>query len=367
MKVSIGSAVVWLLSSLWVSAGCFLINDASKNTTTALNDVTAMAVSMYDNTSNCSYMVVGGNSGSLLEVYRMTQSEAGLPLFNMTYPYAISVSISLRVLQTVASVCTITSTIYHNATDKFLIAIKCTGSPDRSYLHTLMDYLLDKVNFNYADSELTSFGIGPITRIVPLPNGKVITCPGLVIFNFNQGNQTFYVESIPAFQSAFGYLACIDNDNCMAGTMSSTDLALFNPSDTSFTIMTPQYQLLLPLVGLSVFNTTQVYFVALSDGTYNLFSRQGQLMVSSSNRIFGLPQAANIVNAHLQSTQINGKDAILVGGAYKYMVSGTNSIAFVAGLTVLSIDNNNIEIDIAFSYNTFNCQHERHSKYSIQR
>ena len=75
-------------------------------------------------------------------------------------------------------------------------------------------------------------------------------------------------------------------------------------------------------------------------------------MVSSSNTIFGLPLAANIIYAELQSTQIYGKDAILVGGSYKDMVSGTNSIAFVAGLTILSIVNNKIEIDIVFSQNT---------------
>ena len=95
-----------------------------------------------------------------------------------------------------------------------------------------------------------------------------------------------------------------------------------------------------------------MYFVALSGGTYKLFNMLGQAMVSSSNTIFGLPLAANIIYAELQSTQIYGKDAILVGGSYKDMVSGTNSIAFVAGLTILSIVNNKIEIDIVFSQNT---------------
>ena len=361
MKAIIWSAVVWLLSSLWTSAGCFLINDTYRNTNETYTDVTAMAVSKYDNTSNCSYMVVGVNNGSLL-VYRMTQSEAeaGLPLFNLIYPYQVVVPYNgpYRLLQG-ASVCTITSTIYHIMTDKFLIAIKCVdpsfGGPISGlYLHTMADYSSNSINFAYnTNVNLRSYGtgIGPITRIVPLPNGKVITCPNLAIFYLNQGNRTFSVDKILLPLVSFDCLACIDNDNCMAGNRDSKSLSIFNPSSTLINY-TAQIQLSSSVVGISMFNTTQVYFVALSDGTYNLYNMLGQLMVSSPNTIFGLPQDSSIVYAQLQSAEINGKDAILVSGTYLESMFAEIYIAFMAGLTVLSTDNNKIEIDIAFSYNT---------------
>ena len=365
MKAIIWSAVVWLLSSLWTSAGCFLINDTYRNTTETNNDVTAMAVSKYNDTSNCSYMVVGVNDYRVLLVYRMTQSkaEAGLPLFNLIYPpYQVFVPFegASRLLQGAPSPCTITSTIYHIMTDKFLIAVNCVdssfGGPPISglYLHTMADYSSNSINFAYnTNANLRSYGsgIGPITRIVPLPNGKVITCPNLAIFYLNQGNSTFSVDKIMLPRGSFDCLACIDNTNCMAGNRNSTSLSIFNPSGTLIDYIA-QIPLSSSLVGISMFNTTQVYFVALFDGTYNLYNMLGQLMVSSPNTIFGLPLNSSIFYSLLQSTQIKGKDMILVSGTYRGSMIVQIYTAFVAGLTVLSTDNNKIEIDIAFSYNT---------------
>ena len=142
--------------------------------------------------------------------------------------------------------------------DVFLIAINCAGTPNKSYLHTMVNYK-SSITFDYTinNEELAILGIGPITRIEPLPNGKVVTCPKLVVFYFKSIDLRFVRDvSTGVVSPNYDYLACIDNDNCMAGTKLSLSLTLFNPATTSRT--TAPSQLSTTLRSICLQNSTGV-------------------------------------------------------------------------------------------------------------
>ena len=355
MKAAIEYAGVWLLCCLWSSAVCFYLDSAQMITQTGTFDVVNMAISKFDDT-NTSYVVVGIDDSTMIDVYKLSQPNTGLPTFDLSQLY----NPGRRRLQSAISVCTITSIVFHAATDKFLIAGRCPYGPPLGmpYLYAMAGYSSPNVLFSYTDYFIPdSLGIVLISHIEPLPNGKLVTLPQLVVFYFDDVSSLpkYTADFSPVSPQQYDYLACIDNDNCMAGTMNSLDLTLFNPTNLP-TIPPPLITIdpsppALQLVGITAFKITQVYFVALSDGTYRLYDKQGQLMVSSSNTIFGLPQSANIKYTQVQSSQIYGKDAILVAGSYD-VVPGTSWMTFVAGLTVFSNSTTNIELEIAFSQNT---------------
>ena len=153
MKVTSGSVVVRLLCCLWASARCFYIDWGSMVNNTRLLDVSTMAVSKYDNASNSSYMVIGVNGGQYLEVFRVEQSTSGLPSFYLLWPPSMPPPSppppdAFRRVLVVTSVCTITSTIYEMINDVFLIAINCAGTPNKSYLHTMVNYK-SSITFDY--------------------------------------------------------------------------------------------------------------------------------------------------------------------------------------------------------------------------